>query len=153
MGSLNHVHLVVPDRQEAARWYAETLGFEPVAEVAAWADIEGGPLHLSADGGRSGIALFQAGPGHETTSLEMGAAFEVESEDFLAFARGAAASKTLRAFDGSPLTPDSVIDFDLCYAYSFQDPWGNRFELNCYDVATIRRELIDAHQITPVRYW
>lgn len=27
---LDHVHIRVPDRAEAARWYAENLGFEPV---------------------------------------------------------------------------------------------------------------------------
>jgi catechol 2,3-dioxygenase-like lactoylglutathione lyase family enzyme len=30
MGRLDHVHIRVPDRAEAARWYAEKLGFEPV---------------------------------------------------------------------------------------------------------------------------
>lgn len=153
MGSLDHVHLVVPDRAEAARWYAEYLGFEPVADVAAWSEIDGGPLHLSADGGRSGIALFQAGEGHDMTTLELGAAFEVGAEQFLAFAREVTASGAVRAVDGSPLTQGAVIDFDLCYAYNFRDPWGNRFELNCYDVARVKSELIDAEHIEPVRYW
>ena len=53
MGSLDHIHLMVPDRYEAARWYAENLGFEIVEAYEEWAQVEGGPLHVSADGGRS----------------------------------------------------------------------------------------------------
>ena len=26
-----------------------------------------------------------------------------------------------------------VIDFDLCWAFDLADPWGNLYELNCYD--------------------
>ncbi len=40
------MHLLVPDRQEAARWYQKNLGFEVVGEYAAWAELEGGPLHI-----------------------------------------------------------------------------------------------------------
>lgn len=32
MGTLDHVHVRVGDRDEAARWYHDHLGFEPVAE-------------------------------------------------------------------------------------------------------------------------
>ena len=152
MGSLDHVHIVVPDRAAAAIWYEENLGFRPVDAVAQWASIEGGPLHLSADGGRTGIALFQAGVGHETTTLEMGAAFRVDGEAFIAFAKELA-TRELRRPDGAALAPSDVIDFDLCYAFNFVDPWGNRFELNCYDVETVKADLIDAEGIEPVRYW
>ena len=152
MGSLDHVHLVVPDRSEAARWYQETLGFTAVEACEPWTRIEGGPLHLSADGGRSGIALFQLGQGHGPTTLEMGAAFRVDAKQFLAFARGLDESG-VRGVNGDPLAREALIDFDLGYAYRFQDPWGNRFELNCYDVDTVRRELIDAEGIEAVRYW
>ncbi|MCP3857336.1 MAG: VOC family protein [Actinomycetia bacterium] len=52
MGKLDHVHIRVPDRAEAASWYAEHLGFEPVQEFDLWANgFDGGPLQISADGG------------------------------------------------------------------------------------------------------
>jgi catechol 2,3-dioxygenase-like lactoylglutathione lyase family enzyme len=152
MGSLDHVHVVVPDRAEAARWYRDRLGFEPVSEYEAWTKVEGGPLHLSADGGRSGIALFEIGGGHKGTTLEKGAAFSVDADQFVAFARSLA-SRPVQDQTGAPLAVDAVVDFDLCYAYNFQDPWGNRFELNCYDTATVKRELIEADGVSPVRYW
>jgi catechol 2,3-dioxygenase-like lactoylglutathione lyase family enzyme len=152
MGSLNHVHVVVPDRAAAAKWYEEYLGFEPVAAYDLWAKIEGGPLHLSADGGKSGIALFEAMPGHETTTLEKGAAFSVDARQFVEFARRLSSSG-ITDVNGDALTKQAVVDFDLCYAYDFRDPWGNRFELNCFDVAGVKRDLIDAEGISPVRYW
>ncbi|MDQ1456110.1 MAG: hypothetical protein QOH28_1730, partial [Actinomycetota bacterium] len=37
MGRLDHVHIRVPDRAEAAAWYAEHLGFEPVEKYDFWA--------------------------------------------------------------------------------------------------------------------
>lgn len=153
MGSLDHIHVVVPDREAAARWYAEHLGFEPVEAVAAWSRVEGGPLHISADGGRTGIALFEAGGGHATTTLEKGAAFRVGAEAFVRFAKALDGTSEIRRVDGEPLTRDDVVDFDLCYAFDFRDPWGNRFELNCYDHDAVSRDLIDAMGVTPVRYW
>ena len=61
MGRLDHVHIRVPDRAQAARWYAEHLGFEPVDTYDFWATgFEGGPLQISADGGRTTLALFEA---------------------------------------------------------------------------------------------
>ena len=153
MGSLDHVHLVVPDRAAAARWYQERLGFEPVDAVASWAEVDGGPLHLSADGGRSGIALFEAGRGHEPTTLEMGAAFSVKAGPFVAFFDGLDRDDSVRDLDGEPLSDDALVDFDHCYAVNFQDPWGNRFELNCYDVDAVRRKLVEPRGIEPIRYW
>ena len=152
MGSLNHIHIVVPDPAAAARWYEEQLGFEPVAEYALWAKVEGGPLHMSADDGRSGIALFGPGGGHERTTLEKGAAFNVDAKQFLEFARRLDEG-SLQDQSGGVLKKDAIVDFDLCYAYNFQDPWGNRFELNCFDTKAVKRELIDREGITPVRYW
>ena len=49
--------------------------------------------------------------------------------------------------------PSDVIDFDLCWAFDLADPWGNQYELNCYDYERIRVDLIERDGIDPVRYW
>ncbi len=152
MGSMDHVHLVVPDREVAARWYSEQLGFEAVDEYAVWAAVDGGPLHISADGGQSGIALFQASPGHPARKLEMGVAFRVDAEAFIDFACGLPRAELLQP-SGKPLETGSIVDFDLCYAYNFQDPYGNQLELDCYDHATVKRQLVEEQGLTPIRYW
>lgn len=153
MGTLDHVHVMVPDRGEAARWYADHLGFEPVAEYDFWATgFEGGPLQISADGGRSMLALFEITDGHPGARQENGIAFSVDAETFACFARSLTGGEISNA-TGGPLSADDVIDFDLCWAYELADPWGNAYELNCYDYDKIKRELIDADGISPVRYW
>ena len=54
---------------------------------------------------------------------------------------------------GMNVDPDDIVDFDLCWAYDLVDPWGNQYELNCYDYVRVRTDLIDADGITPTRYW
>ena len=152
MGRLDHVHIRVPDRAEAARWYAEHLGFEPVAEYAFWAEgFEGGPLRISADGGRTTLALFEASDGHPMVPQQTGVAFSVDAAMFMAFARSLPCG--IDGADGMPLVITDLVDFDMCWAYNLVDPWGNYYELNCYEYERIRVELIEAHSVEPVRYW
>jgi len=152
MGRLDHVHIVVPDRAAAARWYAEHLGFEPVERFDFWAQgFEGGPLQISADGGKTMLALFEASEGHPMTPQETGVAFSVEVETFVTFAR--ALPGAILAPSGQPLEVNDIVDFDMCWAYNLADPWGNQYELNCYEYDRVKTELIEADGIEPVRYW
>ena len=149
---LGHVHIRVPNRAEAAEWYREHRGFEPVARFAFWAEgIDGGPLQISADGGGTTLALFEAGDGHPMVPQTTGVAFRVDADAFLAFARSLPGD--IRTAEGRPLLAEDVIDFDLCWAFDFADPWGNCYELNCDDHATVRAELIERDGVQPVRYW
>ena len=152
MGSLDHVHIRVPDRDEAAAWYAEHLGFEPVTEYDFWAsDIDGGPLQISADGGRTMLALFEASDGHPMVPQVTGVAFSVDADTFIGFTRSLPGA--LNGTSGQPLVADDVIDFDMCWAFDLLDPWGNTYELNCYEYERIRHELIEPDGIEPTRYW
>lgn len=152
MGRLDHVHIRVPDRAEAAAWYAEHLGFEPVEDYDFWASgFEGGPLQISADGGETTLALFEASEGHPMVVQQTGVAFSVDVESFSSFARSLPGE--IQSSQGRPLEADDVVDFDLCWAYDLVDPWGNQYEINCYQYERIRAELIEADGITPVRYW
>jgi catechol 2,3-dioxygenase-like lactoylglutathione lyase family enzyme len=150
LGRLDHVHLRVPDREAAAAWYSDNLGFEAVEEYRFWAvGIDGGPLQMSADGGATSLALFQAGDGQPIVAQHV--AFSVDAPSFVAFARSLPGD--ICDADGSPLTPDAVVDFDLCWAFDFVDPWGHQFELNCYDHEAVRITLIEADGIVPARKW
>lgn len=152
MGHLDHVHIRVPDRAEAARWYAEHLGFDPVADLAFWAEgFEGGPLQISADGGHTTLALFEATDGHPMVAQETGVAFSVDADTFVRFARSLPCGIPSR--DGAPLQTGDLIDFDLCWAYELADPWGNRYELNTYDYDRVLTELVAADGIEPQRLW
>ncbi|MEZ5141539.1 MAG: VOC family protein [Acidimicrobiales bacterium] len=152
MGRLDHVHIRVPDRAEAARWYAEHLGFEPVDAYDFWATgFEGGPLQISADGGRTMLALFEATESHPMVPLHQGAAFSVDADSFVAFARSLPCG--IDGPNGEPLVLGDLVDFDLCWAFELADPWGNRYELNCYDYDRVRSELVDADGVDPARKW
>ena len=152
MGRLDHVHIRVPDRAEAAAWYASHLGFEPVDEFDFWAtDVDGGPLQISADGGTTMLALFQASEGHPMIAQQTGVAFSVDADQFISFALSLPGEINSPA--GRPLRRNDVIDFDMCWAFDLADPWGNQYELNCYDYARVQTDLVEAHEISPVRYW
>ncbi|MGI9598734.1 MAG: VOC family protein [Acidimicrobiales bacterium] len=152
MGRLDHVHIHVPDRAEAAAWYAEHLGFEPVERFDFWATgFDGGPLQISADGGETMLALFEAGDGHPMIPQQTGVAFSVDVETFIDFTRSLPGPIDNPA--GSALVPNDMIDFDLCWAFNLVDPWQNQYELNCYQYDRVKAELIEPDGITPVRYW
>jgi len=152
MGRLDHVHIRVPDRAEAARWYSEHLGFEPVAAYDFWATgFEGGPLQISADGGRTTLALFEASDGHPMVPQQTGVAFSVDADSFISFARSLPCG--IDNSRGEPLVVDDLVDFDLCWAFDLVDPWGNHYELNCYEYDRVRAELVETDAVAATRYW
>ena len=154
MGRLDHVHIRVPDRAEAAQWYAEHLGFEPVERFDFWATgFEGGPIQISSDGGATSLALFEANEdmGHPMVPQKTGVAFSVPFDDFVAFTRSLPGE--IETPRGTTLMPDDMVDLDMCWAYDLADPWGNVYELNCYEYDRVQTELIDADRITPRRFW
>jgi catechol 2,3-dioxygenase-like lactoylglutathione lyase family enzyme len=152
MGRLDHVHIRVPDRAEAARWYADHLGFEPVAAYDFWATgFEGGPLQISADGGRTTLALFEATEHHPMVPQQNGVAFSLDADSFMSFARSLPCG--IDNPRGEPLVLADLVDFDLCWAFDLIDPWQNQYELNCYDYDRVRAELVEADDVKADRYW
>ena len=126
MGRLDHVHIRVPDRAVAAAWYAEHLGFEPVAAYAFWASgFEGGPLQISADGGRTTLALFEVSEGHPIEPQRTGVAFSVDAGTFAAFVRSLPCG--IPGPDGEELTAAGLVDIELCgERVRFLRPWCAR---------------------------
>jgi catechol 2,3-dioxygenase-like lactoylglutathione lyase family enzyme len=152
MGRLDHVHIRVPNRAEAARWYAEHLGFEPVDAYDFWATgFEGGPLQISADGGETTLALFEATEAHPMVPLRNGVAFNVDAESFIGFAHSLPCG--IDHTSGEPLVSTHLVDFDLCFAFEFVDPWGNQYELNTYDYQRVRAELLENEGVQADRKW
>jgi catechol 2,3-dioxygenase-like lactoylglutathione lyase family enzyme len=152
MGRLDHVHIRVPNRAEAARWYADHLGFEPVDAYDFWATgFEGGPLQISADGGRTTLALFGANDRDGMVPQQNGVAFSVDAESFMAFARSLPCG--IDNPRGEPLVLADLVDFDLCWAFDLIDPWQNQYELNCYDYDRVRAELVEADDLQAERKW
>jgi hypothetical protein len=82
---------------------------------------------------------------------QTGVAFSVDLDTFVGFARSLPGE--IRGPAGRPLVADDVVDFDMCWAFDLTDPWGNLYELNCYDYERVRTELIEADGVSPTRYW
>ena len=138
---LDHVHVFVSDRARAATWYRDVLGLAVVVEHAHWA-VDGGPLTVSGDGGKSGVALFEgeAPAGREQRRV---VALRVAGEDFLDFVRGIE-SLALIDRNGAAVTSKDVVDHDESFSIYFSDPWGNPFEITTYDAELVRARL-DGH--------
>ncbi len=152
LGKLDHVHIRVPNRAEAADWYARNLGFEPVSRYDFWAKgFEGGPLQISADGGVTMLALFEASAGHPMVAQRTGVAFSVDVETFASFTKSLPGE--IKNPNGRALVANDVVDFDLCWAFDLADPWGNQYELNCYDYQRVFEEVVKPNGISPTRYW
>ena len=95
-------------RAAAAAWYAEHLGFEAVEAYEFWAKaVDGGPLQISADGGQTMLALFEASEGHPMIPQQTGVAFSVDFETFSAFTRSLPGD--VNGPTGQPLVADDVI--------------------------------------------
>jgi len=121
IGRLDHVHIRVPDRAAAAHWYAEHLGFETVKQYEFWANgFEGGPLQISADGGETMLALFEATEQHPMIAQITGVAFNLDVENFMSFARSL--PNGIASPSGQPLQMNDIVDLDMCWAYNFPIP-------------------------------
>ena len=121
---IDHVALTVPDRGEAAEWYADVLGLERLEDYDLWAD-PGGPLVVSSDGGETMLAL-SAGSREEPELRHL--AFRTDGEGFLTCVDRLAARPDV-AVEGR----GDVVDHDLSYSVYFEDPYGHRFEVTTYD--------------------
>ena len=97
------------------------------------------------------LALFEASESHPMAPQVTGVAFSVDADTFRSFARSL--PNGIDRLDGEELTVSDLIDFDLCWAFELSDPWGNRYELNCYEYDRIRSDLVEADRVEPVRYW
>ena len=82
---------------------------------------------------------------------QTGVAFSVDVDTFVAFARSL--PNGIDNPRGEPLVVTDLVDYDLCWAFELSDPWGNLYELNCYDYDRIRDELVEADAVEAGRKW
>ena len=133
--TLDHVELFVPDRAEAAEWYARVLGCRPVPGTASWATHPQGPLMVSPDDGRTKLALFAGEPqrGRPTVGFHR-VAFRVSGAAWLAFV-ARAGELGLTEHGGTV----RVVDHAEAWSVYFTDPFGHHLEVTTYEADLVRR--------------
>ena len=123
---IDHVELMVPDRLEAAAWYRDVLGLIATPDDEKWAkENPGGPLMISADGGRTFLALFTGTS--ESDGSKGGfrrVAFRASGDEFVVFVEF---GRELG------LKPMKVVDHETQISVYFNDPWGHALEVTTHD--------------------
>ena len=129
---IDHVEFFVPDRHQAAAWYAETLGLVILPECEHWAKNPQGPLMISSDGGRTKLALFRGQPQQaRATAGFHRVAFSVDGETFARFLNRLR-HLNLTDHEGLAVTADDVKDHGEARSIYFCDPYGHRLEVTTY---------------------
>ena len=131
---LDHVHIRVPDRAEAARWYAEHLGFEPVDAYDFWATgFEARPLRSRPMAGGRRWRCSRPRESHRMVRRQIDVASSASDADsFISFARSLPSG--IDNPRGEPLVLADLVDFDLCWAFDLVD----RGETGTSSTATTR---------------
>ena len=87
MGRLDHVHIRVPDRAEAAGGTPSTSGSNRSRVRLLGQGLRGRTTADLRRRGRTTLALFEASDGHPMVPQNTGVAFSVDAETFISFTR------------------------------------------------------------------
>ncbi|MFK7916172.1 MAG: VOC family protein [Pseudomonadales bacterium] len=126
LSGIDHVHIYVSDREQAARWFKKVLGFEVIAALESWA-TDGGPLTIGAAQSPIHLALFEKDEPTPASVVAFGASGEQFLEWQLHLAQQGLAVR--------------CADHDLAWSLYFQDPWENLYEITTYDYDQVRAAL------------
>jgi catechol 2,3-dioxygenase-like lactoylglutathione lyase family enzyme len=136
---IDHVELFVPDQYEAAAWYEKVFGLHIMREFEFWAKT--GPLMMSSADAGTKLAIFQGDPPYDRALVGLHrVAFRVDGAGYMAFLDGIEALE-LTNHRGEVLTRGQVVDHDLAWSIYFNDPYGHRFEITCYDYEYVKERL------------
>lgn len=148
--AIDHVEVSVPDRHKAVDWYTRVLGLKIMhGPVWEWgAQLPQGPLFLGSPDLAVKVALFEGEPlaGRPPIGLTR-AAFRVDGDTFVCFAERLE-ELDLRNDEGERVTARHLNDHREIWAYYFNDPYGNRYELNTYDYELVQERLPEARERT-----
>lgn len=135
--SLQHIHLVSPDKFKLADWYCKHLGFSIIEDLEAIGEHKG-PVLISSDNGVTGLSIFTS-TNKDNTSLP---AFSTDALSFI---------DLLRKF----LEP-RVYDHYHFVSFYTKDGDGNKLEICCMSyqtaIAELEREKIEVFLMNPDTY-
>lgn len=115
---IDHIHVYVPNREEAAEWFEQVLGFKIVSSLLVWA-TDGGPLTIEDPSGAIHLALFS----RESFTPSTAIAFGTDAQNFIKW-------KGLLENKGILLR---CTDHKLAWSLYFCDPYENSYEITTYE--------------------
>ncbi len=121
-GGVDHIHLYAPDRDAAAQWYEQMLGFTVVEEMAFWANDSNGPLTIQNAAGSIHLAIFKS-----DVSKPFSIAFGASGEEYLQW----------RAYLADAPLDVAERAHQISWSLYFNDPYGNEIEITTYDYDAI----------------
>ena len=123
---IDHIHVYVPNREEAAVWFSEVLGFKVEESLREWA-VDGGPLTIGDDSGKIHLALFEKSEFVPSTAIAFGA----DAKNFLIW-------KRLLESKGILIR---CTDHKLAWSLYFHDPYKNMYEITTYEHSAVAEVL------------
>ena len=119
---IDHIHVFVPNRQEALDWYSNILGLKPIEKLLFWA--KSGPLTVGNDEGSIHIALFEGKPKNNQSVI----AFNATGKEFINWHK---------RINNALNELIDVEDHNVSFSIYFKDPYGNPYEITSYDYAIL----------------
>jgi catechol 2,3-dioxygenase-like lactoylglutathione lyase family enzyme len=116
--NIDHIHVFVPDREDALDWYSNILGLKPSEEIIVLP--ESGPLMIRNNEENINIALFKGTPKDNKAVI----AFKVSGEEFI---------NCHNKINDSLTKNIEIVDHDIQFSIYFEDPFGNPYEITSYD--------------------
>jgi catechol-2,3-dioxygenase len=119
LDGIDHIHVYVSNREKAADWYEDVLGFRVSAPLAVWARNEQGPLTIEDQSGKIHLALFKSNDFIPSTAI----AFKTNAIEFLKWKLH--------------LEKENILirctDHKIAWSVYFNDLDGNMHEITTYE--------------------
>ncbi len=131
LDGIDHVHVYVPNREKAAIWYKDVLGFSVSESLAIWAENEQGPLTIEDPSGKIHLALFNSDDFVPSTAI----AFKTNGREFL----------TWKSYLEQKDILLRCTDHTLAWSLYFNDLDGNMHEITTYDYDHVAGNLEDSN--------
>lgn len=116
---IDHIHVYVSDREKAANWYGDMLGFRTVKAFEVWAEDAAGPLTIADADNAIHLALF-----HADDPKPVSLAFGVSANEYQEW-QSHLDAKSVKFVER---------DHDLSRSIYFNDPFANQIEITTYEI-------------------
>jgi len=123
---IDHVHVYVSNREEAAAWYEKVLGFRVNQTLAIWAKDENGPLTIEDASGQIHLALFNSDNFVPSTAI----AFKTSGKEFLKWKSLLEKEKILLR----------CTDHNIAWSVYFND-----LDKNMHEITTYQHSYVSTH--------